>query len=530
MKDAAMTRSKHFAKIDTLAKTPLSIRDLFAQEPERLNRFVMREGPLRADFSKQAISADILDALLSLAAACDLEEWRAKLFAGETVNTSENRAVLHMALRGVGGSDAVKADVAAMGARMSAFADEIRAGGTFKAVVHIGIGGSDLGPRLVADAFHASAKSALELRFAENVDGASINDALAGLDPATTLVVVVSKSFTTQETRMNAVAARSWLIEALGDKAGDHFIAVTANRDGALEFNIPPAQIFDFWDWVGGRYSVWSAVGLSLQIAYGPDVFAQFLKGAAAMDVHFRDQPLQENLPVMMALTGVWNRNALGYSSLAVIPYARPIRKLAAFLQQLEMESNGKRITRSGQTAGLTCPIIWGDEGTNGQHAFFQWLHQGPSEGAYGGAPVDFVAVLKDHSNRPDHHAALLANCFAQSEALMLGKDEASVRAELEPRADADVIIPQKAFPGNRPSTTITLDELSPFALGHLIALYEHKVFVQGVIWNVNSFDQWGVQLGKVLATKILDEMEAGQTGNHDPSTAALMGLVHSHK
>jgi len=525
-----MTRSEHFTYLETLAKTPLSIRDLFDQEPERLTRFVMREGPLRADFSKQAISGDILDALLSLAAACDLEEWRAKLFAGETVNTSESRAVLHMSLRGVGGSDAVKADVAAMGVRMRAFADEIRASGKFKAVVHIGIGGSDLGPRLVADAFHASSKSALELRFAENVDGASINDALAGLDPDTTLVVVVSKSFTTQETRMNAVAARRWLTSALGDKAGDHFIAVTANRDGALEFNIPPAQIFDFWDWVGGRYSVWSAVGLSLQIAYGPDVFAQFLKGAAAMDMHFRDQPLQENLPVMMALTGVWNRNALGYSSQAVIPYARPIRKLAAFLQQLEMESNGKRITRDGHAAGLTCPIIWGDEGTNGQHAFFQWLHQGPSEGAYGGAPVDFVAVLKDYNNRPDHHAALLANCFAQSEALMLGKDAAAVRAELEPRADADVIIPQKTFPGNRPSTTITLHELSPFALGHLIALYEHKVFVQGVIWNVNSFDQWGVELGKVLAAKILSEMDAGHTGNHDPSTAALMSLTITNK
>ncbi|MEP1231461.1 MAG: glucose-6-phosphate isomerase [Litorimonas sp.] len=521
-----MTRSEHFAHLEALAKTPVSISDLFEQEPNRLSRFVMCEGPLRVDFSKQAISDTALDGLLSLAAGCDLEEWRAKLFAGETVNTSEGRAVLHMALRGVGGSEAVKSDVAAMGVHIAKFADKIRQDGKFKAVVHIGIGGSDLGPRLVADAFRASTDSALELRFAENVDGASINDALEGLDPARTLVVVVSKSFTTQETRMNAEAARSWLTDELGDKAGDNFIAVTANRDGALAFNIPPAQIFDFWDWVGGRYSVWSAVGLSLQIAYGPDVFADFLKGAAAMDMHFRDQPLQENFPVMMALTGIWNRNGLGYSSQAVIPYARPIRKLASFLQQLEMESNGKRITRDGQMAGLTCPIIWGDEGTNGQHAFFQWLHQGTSEGAYGGAPVDFVAVLKDHNARPNHHAALLANCFAQSEALMLGRTEDVVRAELEDRPDADVIVPQKTFPGNRPSTTITLDELSPFALGHLIALYEHKVFVQGVIWNVNSFDQWGVQLGKVLATAILSEMEAGETGNHDPSTTALMNLL----
>ena len=521
-----MTRAEHFANLETLAAKPVSIRELFDAERGRLSRFVMHEGPLRADFSKQAMSADALDALLSLAAGCNLEEWRAKLFAGETVNTSENRAVLHMALRGVGGSAEVKAEVAAMRARMAEFATKIRSEGIFKSIVHIGIGGSDLGPRLVADGLQADAEMALDLRFAENVDGASINDALIGLDPATTLVVVVSKSFTTQETRMNAEAAREWLTESLGDKAGDNFIAVTANRDGALAFNIPSEQIFDFWDWVGGRYSVWSAVGLSLQIAFGADVFDQFLKGAAAMDVHFRDQPLQDNLPVMMALTGVWNRNGLGYSSLAVIPYARRIRKLSAFLQQLEMESNGKRITRDGQDAGLTCPIIWGDEGTNGQHAFFQWLHQGPSEGKYGGAPVDFVAVLKDHSARPDHHAALLANCFAQSEALMVGKDEAAVRAELEPRSDADAIAPQKTFPGNRPSTTITLDELSPFALGHLIALYEHKVFVQGVIWNVNSFDQWGVELGKVLATRILDEMDAGQAGDHDPSTQALMALA----
>ena len=526
---ASPSRAQHFKHLADLAKSPLSIKALFAQEPYRLSRFVMREGPLRADFSKQALSQSQLDALLSLAAACDLEDWRARLFAGDRVNVSENRAVLHMALRGIGGTAAIKDDVSAMREKMADFANHIRNAGKFKALVHIGIGGSDLGPRLVANAFSGCAEKALELRFAENVDGASINDALEGLDPAATLVVVVSKSFTTQETRMNAIAARGWLAAALGEKAGDHFIAVTANRQGAIDFNIPPSQIFDFWDWVGGRYSVWSAVGLSLQIAYGPDVFAQCLDGAAAMDRHFRDQPLQENLPVMMALTGIWNRNFLGYNSQAIIPYARVLRKLPAFLQQLEMESNGKSAARDGSDAGLTCPIIWGDEGTNGQHAFFQWLHQGSSAGAYGGAPVDFIALLKDHTQRPDHHAALLANCFAQSEALMLGKDSAAVRADLEPRDDADAIIPQKTFPGNRPSTTITLDALTPFALGHLIALYEHKVFVQGIIWNVNSFDQWGVELGKVLATKILGEMTAGQSGDHDPSTAALMGLVNAN-
>lgn len=508
------------------ADRDISIAPLFGAEPDRLSRFVMREGPLRADFSKQALDKKGLDALLDLAAKCDLEEWRAKLFSGERVNTSEDRAVLHPALRGVGGTAEIQKDVAEMRAKMEAYANGLRKDGKFKNIIHIGIGGSDLGPRLVADAFEAAAEQSLTLRFAENVDGASVNDAIKDLNPAETLAVVVSKSFGTQETKMNGESVRAWL----GEHGNTNMIAVTANRDRAVNFGIAPENIFDFWDWVGGRYSVWSAVGLSLQIAYGPDVFAEFLDGAKAMDLHFRDQPLQENLPVMLALVGVWNRNGLGYGSQAVIPYARRLRKFSAFLQQLEMESNGKSATRDGEATTLTCPVIWGDEGTNGQHAFFQWLHQGPSEGRYGGAPVDFVAVLKDHENRPAHHAALLANCFAQSEALMLGKAEAVVREENADRKDLDALAPQKTFPGNRPSTTITLDELSPSALGHLIALYEQKTFVQGIIWNVNSFDQWGVELGKVLADTILDEMKSGKAGDHDPSTTALMGMVKSGK
>ena len=504
------------------ADRDISIASLYEAEPDRLSRFVMREGPLRVDFSKQALDEKALTALLDLAAKCDLEEWRAKLFAGERVNTSEDRAVLHMALRGVGGTVENQAEVAEMRQRTADYADTIRAAGKFKNIIHIGIGGSDLGPRLVADAFEAAAEQSLTLRFAENVDGASVNDAIKGLNPAETLAVVVSKSFGTQETKMNGESVREWL----GEHGGTNMIAVTANRDRAEDFGIAAENIFDFWDWVGGRYSVWSAVGLSLQIAYGPDVFSEFLDGAKAMDLHFRDQPLQENLPVMLALVGVWNRNGLGYGSQAVIPYARRLRKFSTFLQQLEMESNGKSATRDGEATTLTCPVIWGDEGTNGQHAFFQWLHQGPSEGRYGGAPVDFVAVLKDHENRPAHHEALLANCFAQSEALMLGKAESVVRKENAERADLDELAPQKTFPGNRPSTTITLDKLSPNALGHLIALYEQKTFVQGIIWNVNSFDQWGVELGKVLADTILSEMKSGTSGTHDPSTAALMGMV----
>ncbi len=513
-----------YLKLEAIAAKLPAITELFKLEPKRMEQFVLREGPLRADFSKQAISEQAREQLLHLAADCQLEHWRGRFFAGEKINTTEDRAVLHPALRGVGGDQDVQKQVKDMRAKLRTFAENVRKEGKFKSIVHIGIGGSDLGPRLIADGLAASTDNTFELRFAENVDGASINDALTGLDPKTTLVIVVSKSFTTQETRMNAESARDWLEAKLGKKAGANFIAVTANREGAEKFGVAIDQIFDFWDWVGGRYSVWSAVGLSLQIAFGPDAFDDFLAGAAAMDTHFRDAPLDKNLPVMMALTGVWNRNVLGYSSVAVIPYARRLRKLSAFLQQLEMESNGKSKTRDGENTGLTCPIIWGDEGTNGQHAFFQWLHQGTP-----GAPVDFVAVLKDHENRSGHHKALLANCFAQSEALMIGKSQMIVEEEMMAagfkKQDREVLAPQKTFPGNRPSTTITLDELSPFALGHLIALYEHKVFVQGIIWGVNSFDQWGVELGKVLAKSILKELD-GAKGEHDPSTEALIGLM----
>ena len=523
-----MSEKKRFEKLESIAAKMPSISELFKLEPKRLDNFVLRQGPLRADFSKQAISDHAREQLLHLAADCQLEHWRSRFFEGEKINTTEDRAVLHPALRGIGGDKAVQKQVKDMRKKLRAFAEKIRKEAKFKSIVHIGIGGSDLGPRLVADGLAASTKNPFNLRFAENVDGASINDALDGLDPKTTLVIVVSKSFSTQETRMNAESAREWLSAKLGKKAGANFIAVTANRDGAEEFGVASDQIFDFWDWVGGRYSVWSAVGLSLQIAFGPDAFDEFLDGAAAMDKHFRDTPLDKNLPVMMALTGVWNRNVLGYTSVAVIPYARRLRKLSAFLQQLEMESNGKSKTREGKDTGLTCPIIWGDEGTNGQHAFFQWLHQGTP-----GAPVDFVAVLKDHEERPEHQKALLANCFAQSEALMIGKSEHAVRSEMKAdgssEVDMETLAPQKTFPGNRPSTTITLDELSPSALGHLIALYEHKVFVQGVIWGVNSFDQWGVQLGKVLAGAILKEID-GAKGEHDPSTEALIALLSSSK
>ncbi|MEL6687200.1 MAG: glucose-6-phosphate isomerase, partial [Pseudomonadota bacterium] len=394
------------------ANTP-AILSLFNAEPDRMTRMALTLGPLRVDFSKQAVSQSDLAALMELADTKRLSDWRTSLFAGEPINTSEDRAVLHTALRGVGG-DAVADDVIQMRQRIATFADEIRASERFDDIVHIGIGGSDLGPRLVADGFGATLEAKPRLHFANNVDAASVNDALKGLNPNRTMVIVVSKSFGTQETKMNAESVRAWLIEA-GCSPVDHVLAVTANRDRAVAFGINSENVFDFWDWVGGRYSVWSAVGLSLAIAFGPDAFGEMLDGAAMMDAHFRDAPFSENIPVLMGLIGVWNRNALGYDSLAVIPYSRRLRKLTAFLQQLEMESNGKSASRDGQALDLTCPVIWGDEGTNGQHAFFQWLHQGTP-----GAPVDFVAVLKDHEGRPDHHKALLANCFAQSEALLV--------------------------------------------------------------------------------------------------------------
>lgn len=498
-------------------------------DKNRAARMSYQVGSVFADFSKQRISPKIHQALLALAKEAGVEEWRGKLFAGEPINTTENRSVLHPALRGVGGDNDVQKQVREMRATMRDFAEKIRTEKRFKTIVHIGIGGSDLGPRLCADALAASHEAALDLRFAENVDGASINDALNNLDPKTTLVIAVSKTFTTQETLMNATAARDWLRAGVGDQASSHMIAVSANRDGAEAFGIAPDQIFDFWDWVGGRYSLWSAVGLSLQITYGPDVFDDLLAGAAEMDEHFRDEALENNLPVMMALTSIWNRNFLDYPSQAIISYARRLRKFPAFLQQLEMESNGKSVTRDGQDASPTCPIVWGDEGTNAQHAFFQLLHQGTQ-----GAPVDFIGVLEDAENRPDHHQALLANLFAQSEALMVGKSADEVRKELEAKRlgeqEIRALAPHKMFPGNRPSTTLLLDRLDARALGSLIALYEHKVFVASVIWNINAFDQWGVELGKVLAKTILDELgQEGSLDHHDASTAHLIGLARTH-
>ena len=497
------------------------LADLFASNPDRATRFGFDAGPVYADFSKQRMTPEIHNTLVEFAQGRDVEGWRKRMFAGEKINTSENRAVLHPVLRGTGGSAAHRKQVRDMRACTRECADKVRNEKKYKAIVHIGIGGSDLGPRLCADILEVGVKPAFTLRFAGNVDGASINDALAGLDPKSTLVIVVSKSFGTQETLMNGLTARNWL--------GTHtanMMAVTANRQGALMFGVPVEQIFDFWNWVGGRFSLWSAVSLSLQFAFGPAVFDALLEGAADMDRHFLETPLENNLPVMMALTSYWNRSCLGASTQAIIAYARRLRKLPAFLQQLEMESNGKSASRDGKTVSSTSPIIWGAEGTNGQHAFFQYLHQGSDW-----APVDFIAVLEDIENRPRHHKALLANCFAQSEALMRGKPEVEVRAELKAQGfsqkDIDALAPQKIFLGNRPSTTILLGRTDAHALGALLALYEHKVFVASVLLGLNAFDQWGVELGKHLAKTILPELDSDKpVTSHDSSTNTLINLA----
>jgi glucose-6-phosphate isomerase len=464
---------------------------------------------------------------------------RSRLFAGEAVNASEHRAVLHMALRAPNGAAfradgaPVSADVEATRSRMRAFATAVRsgelksaAGRPFRAILHIGIGGSDLGPRLIWEALRPL-DPAIELRFVANVDPVEMAAALVGLDPAETLVVVVSKTFTTQETLTNAKAARAWLRAALGSAGDSHLVAVSAAPQVAQAFGVPAEQVFAFWDWVGGRYSLWSAVGLSCATALGYEVFEGLLAGAAAMDRHFLEAPLAANAPVLLALAHIFNRNGMGRPVRAVVPYAQRLRLFPAFLQQLEMESNGKRVDiRGAALPRASAAAVFGDAGTNGQHAFFQLLHQGTDI-----IPVDIVAVAEATDGDPAAQLKLLANAIAQAEALLVGRSEADVRAELAGKgldvAEIDSLAPQRTFPGDRPTSFVLLDALTPERLGALIALYEHKTFVEGAIWGLNSFDQWGVELGKVLAGRVLSELQAGALGGasaeHDPSTAALV-------
>jgi glucose-6-phosphate isomerase len=527
-----------WSRFDAAAERASSARiaELFAVEGDRLQRMGVAAAGLTLDLSKQSWTAEGLDACLGLAAAADVPGARARLFAGAAVNASEDRAVLHTALRAGAGArfsakgEPVSEAVLAGRARMKALADGVRSGAVrgatgkpFTTLVHIGIGGSDLGPRLVWEALKPL-EPVIELRFAANVDPAEISAALAGLDPETTLVVTVSKTFTTQETLANAEAARAWLRAALGERgARAHFAAVSAAPDKAVAFGVEADRVFEFWDWVGGRFSVWSAVGLSCAIALGWEAFEGFLAGAAAMDAHFVAAPLERNAPVLLALAQIWNRNGLARGARAVVPYAQRLRLLPAFLQQLEMESNGKRVRPDGRPVlRATAPLVFGDAGTNGQHAFFQLLHQGTDV-----IPVEFVAVVRASEGEADMQRKLLANCLAQGEALLVGRSEADVVAELKAKGmDAGAIAalaPQRTFPGDRPSSLILMEALTPETLGALLALYEHKTFVEGVVWGINSFDQWGVELGKTLATRILGELEGGAALPHDPSTSALV-------
>jgi glucose-6-phosphate isomerase len=498
-----------------------SISELFVNDRDRVARFSLEAAGLYVDYSKNLVTAETLELLCSLARETGVEERRRAMFSGERINTTENRPVLHIALRErssapirVDGNDVVP-EVSAVLAKMRSFTDAVRegmwrghTGRAITDVVNIGIGGSDLGPRMVCEALKPYAHEALTMHFVSNVDGADIAEVLRSVDPETTLFVVASKTFTTRETLVNAHTARAWLLArgAPESAIAKHFVAVSTHAVAVAAFGIDPDNMFEFWDWVGGRYSLWSAIGLPIALAIGMDAFEAMLGGAHAMDRHFAEAPLARNLPVLLALIGIWHINFCGATSHLIAPYDRYLHRLPAYLQQLDMESNGKSVTLSGERVDYaTGPVIWGEPGTNGQHAFFQLLHQGTAL-----IPADFIACMQPHHALDTHHEILLANCFAQAEALMKGSQSVSE--------------PHRSFDGCRPTNTICLDKLDPASLGALLALYEHKVFVQGVIWNINSFDQWGVELGKRLATTIESEVaEPGAALTHDSSTNGLI-------
>ncbi|MEI7993045.1 MAG: glucose-6-phosphate isomerase, partial [Actinomycetota bacterium] len=524
-----LTSTPEWRRLLALGKPP-TLRELFATDPDRARRYRFTCADLTVDLSKNWLTDEILRALVDVADASALSERRTAMFAGEHINSTEDRAVLHVALRlprrgslVVDGHDVVP-DIHRVLDRMSAFADAVRdgthlghTGKPIEVVVNIGIGGSDLGPAMAYDALRSFADGP-RCRFVSNVDGADIAGALAGLDPETTLFVVCSKTFTTIETLTNARTARDWLVGRLGDDqaVSQHFVAVSTNAAAVGAFGIDPQNMFGFWDWVGGRYSVDSAVGLSVMLAIGPDRFGQFLSGFHSVDKDFVSVPHAQNVAVVMGLLGMWYSNVHGAQTKAVLPYSYNLRRFPAYLQQLDMESNGKTIGLDGRAVATTTgAVVWGEPGTNGQHAFYQLLHQGSWL-----IPCDFIGFARPGAGPQHHHDLLMSNLFAQAEALAFGRTRAEVAAEGVPEQQID----HRVFPGNRPSTMILADELSPKVLGELIALYEHIVFVQGAIWGINPFDQWGVELGKVLANRITPELvDASAVPAHDPSTNALI-------
>ncbi len=514
------------------------MRDLFARDLRRAERFSLRLGDMLLDYSKNRVVPETMDLLVALAREANLEGWRQRMFTGETINTTEGRSVLHVALRNapdqpiyVDGKD-VMPDVVRVLDQMAAFTEAVRGGewqgATGKRisdVVNIGIGGSDLGPVMVTEALKPYKHPDIEVHFVSNVDGTHIVETLKSLNPETTLFIVASKTFTTQETLTNAGTARTWLTDQLGEAAvAKHFVALSTNTEKVTAFGIDPANMFAFWDWVGGRYSLWSAIGLPIAVAIGMDRFRELLAGGRAMDDHFRSAPLGANMPVILALIGIWNTNFLGAETYAVLPYDQYLHRLPAYLQQADMESNGKYVRRDGQRVACnTGPVLFGEPGTNGQHSFYQLVHQSTRL-----VPCDFIAPAQSRNPIGNHHPILLSNFFAQPEALMKGKTEAEVRTELEAQGlqgqALDDLAPHKVFDGNRPTNSILVRKFDPHTLGMLIALYEHKIFTQGVIWDINSFDQWGVELGKQLANKILPELQGDdRIDSHDSSTNALI-------
>jgi glucose-6-phosphate isomerase len=505
------------------------LREMFADDPDRGKRMVVEAGDLLLDYSKQRLTDETLARLVALANRAGLRERIDAVFAGRHVNVTEDRAVLHTALRRpddetlvVDGDDVV-AEVHDVLDRMTSFARRIRdgewTGGTgdrIRHIVNIGIGGSHLGPEMAVRALHPYVDRRMRFSFVSNVDGAALASTLDGLDPVETLFVVCSKTFTTPETLANARSARRWLVESVNEKAvAKHFVAVSTHAELVAEFGIDLENMFGFWDWVGGRFSVDSPIGLSLMLAIGPESFQEFLDGFRVIDEHFRTMPFEQNLPALLGLIGVWNRNFHKWPTHAVLPYSSALARFPAYLQQLEMESNGKSVTLDGRDVGTdTVPIVWGDPGTDGQHAFFQLLHQGTTI-----VPCDFIGFARSTKEVEGHHDLLMANCFGQTEAFAFGRTADEVRASgVEPE-----LVPHRTFHGNRPTSTILAPELTPHVLGQLIAVYEHKVLTQGVMWDVNSFDQWGVELGKQLAERIVPELTGEVGPHHDSSTNTLI-------
>nr|UYF12297.1 glucose-6-phosphate isomerase [Pleurotus ostreatus] len=525
-------------------KSTLVLKDLFAQDPQRFAKFskeyISKDDPsttLFLDYSKNLITQEVINTLLGLVREAEVESYRDKMFAGEHINTSEDRAVLHVALRNFNDFSIQEAgadEVAGVLEHMKQFSNAVRSGEwkgytgkTITTIVNIGIGGSDLGPVMVTEALKPYSKRDLTAHFVSNIDGTHIAEILRLCDPERTLFIIASKTFTTQETITNAESAREWFLSSAGDKAhvAKHFVALSTNTKAVTAFGISSDNMFQFWDWVGGRYSLWSAIGLSIALVIGYDNFEQLLKGAHGMDKHFKETPLENNLPVLLAIIGIWYNDFYGSQTHALLPYDQYLHKFADYFQQGDMESNGKFITKNGHRVNYeTGPIIWGASGTNGQHSFYQLVHQGTKL-----IPADFIAPATTHNPiaHSKHHRILLSNFFAQPEALAFGKTEEEVRKELGPNA-SDTLVKSKVFEGNRPSNSIMFPLLTPSTLGALIALYEHKIFVQGVVWGINSFDQMGVELGKVLARNILAQLEKPEdVKGHDSSTT---GLIHYYQ